>query len=168
MKALDLANYIILVASRDYPTVHLTHLKLQKILYYILTSHLKMSSGSDLPFSEKIEKWQFGPVVSSVYDEFKNYGGRAITTPASSIEFNKNGLGFQIKEFNEENFASENPDLKNTADQVIEKLIHKDAFTLVDMTHREKAWLDAEASIKNGGKGIQYSLEELKNATNIL
>ena len=168
MKALDLANYIILVANKKYPTVHLTHLKLQKILYYILTSHIKVSSSRDLPCSDKVEKWQFGPVIASVYDEFKNYGGRAITTPASSIEFNENGLGFHIREFNEENFTSEYPDLKHTADQVIEKLIHKDAFTLVDMTHREKAWLDAEASIKNGAKGIQYSPEDLRNATNIL
>lgn len=168
MRALQIANYIVHYANEMYSDLSLTHLKLQKILYYVTTEFLKMHPELDSLYSEKIEKWQFGPVVASVYNEFKTYGGKSITMPASEIIFSKDDLDFEIKEFDVKAFEEQNSDLVKIVKKVVEKLIIKDAFTLVDMTHKEKAWLNAESKIKNGERGLTYTLNELREAQNII
>lgn len=54
----------------------LSHLKLQKLLYYTQGFHLAMFDG-DL-FSEDVLHWKHGPVVREVWDEYKRYGGSGI------------------------------------------------------------------------------------------
>lgn len=168
MKALDIANYIVCYAAENYSEKPLTHLKLQKILYYVTTEFLKQNLEIETLYPEKVEKWQFGPVISVVYNEFKTYGGKPITSPASEIIFSEDDLDFEIKDFDAASFETENESLVALAKKVIEKLIIKDAFTLVDMTHKEKAWLDAEPKIKNGERGLTYTYNELREATNII
>ena len=172
MKALELANYVICYANDKFPDNTITHLKLQKILYYIVTSCLKKNKDIANIFSdgEAIEKWQFGPVIPSVYNEFKSYGGRPITSPSLNIAFEENGddLDFSFEEFNSEKFAEENPEIAEIAVLVINNLIKKDAFTLVDMTHNEKAWSSFEENIKKGDRDLIYSNNELRSATAII
>ena len=168
MKALDIANYIVCYAAEKHSDKPLTHLKLQKILYYVTTEFLKKNLENEDLYPEKVEKWQFGPVVSDVYNEFKTYGGKPITSPTSEIIFSEDDLDFEIKDFDVASFEKANESLIFIAKQVIEKLIVKDAFTLVDMTHQEKAWLDAETQIKNGERGLTYTLNELREAQNII
>jgi len=55
----------------------LTNLKLQKLLYFAQLEHLK-KTGRPL-FEDKIEAWQYGPVVKSVYDWLKGCGAYVIT-----------------------------------------------------------------------------------------
>jgi len=50
----------------------LTNLKLQKLLYFAYGLHYALY-GKEL-FSERFEAWQYGPVLRSVYKEFKNFG----------------------------------------------------------------------------------------------
>lgn len=71
MNALNFANYIIWYVNQKFPNTSFTHVKLQKILYYIYCDFLK--KGIPL-FEDKIEKWQYGPVVPSVYNSFRSYG----------------------------------------------------------------------------------------------
>lgn len=54
----------------------ITHLKLQKLLYYAQGVFLAIT-GNRL-FTEDIEVWQHGPVVADVYDEYKSFGRNAI------------------------------------------------------------------------------------------
>ncbi|MDM1771571.1 MULTISPECIES: Panacea domain-containing protein [Acinetobacter] len=173
MKALNLANYIICEAIEKYPQYPITHLKLQKILYYIVATYFANNTDACEFFTdnEKIEKWQFGPVLPSVYNEFKTYGGRAITMPSTEIEFSlveDEDTDFIIKEFDKENFEGNNPSIISLAQNVISKLINKDAFELVEMTHQEPAWSNYESIIKSGGRGLTYSIEELRSATKII
>lgn len=170
LKAIDVANYIVCYVSENYSENILTHLKLQKILYYVTTEYLKINHGIEALYPEKIEKWQFGPVVSEVYNEFKTYGGKPITSPTSEIIFSESedDLDFVMKDFDFILFEEGNRSLVTIAKPVIDKLIVKDAFTLVDMTHQEKAWLDAESKIKNGERGLTYTSNELREATNII
>ncbi|WP_216938469.1 Panacea domain-containing protein [Acinetobacter sp. BY484] len=168
MKAIDIANYIVCCANEKYCETPLTHLKLQKILYYVTTEFLKKNLEIEALYPERIEKWQFGPVVSDVYNEFKTYGGKPITSPTSEIIFSQDDLDFEIKDFDASSFEKENECLVAIAKEVIDKLIVKDAFTLVDMTHQEKAWLDSESKIKNGVRGLTYSSDELREANNII
>lgn len=168
MKAIDIANYIVCYANEKYGEIPLTHLKLQKILYYVTTEFLKRDSDIDYLYSEKVEKWQFGPVISSVYNEFKTYGGKPIKSPTSNIVFSEDDLDFEIREFDIATFEKNHPSLVEVAKKVIEKLIIKDAFTLVDMTHQERAWIDVESKIKNGERGLTYTSAELREATKII
>lgn len=52
-------------------------LKMQKLLYYAQGIHLALNNST--LFNEKIEAWQHGPVVSSVYQEYKNCGNHFIS-----------------------------------------------------------------------------------------
>lgn len=54
----------------------ITHLKLQKLLYYAQGCYLAIKT---VPlFHENILAWEHGPVVEEVYQEFKNYGSSPI------------------------------------------------------------------------------------------
>lgn len=56
--------------------IDITPMKLQKLVYFTYRDYLK-SAGTPL-FSERFEAWRYGPVVSSIYDRYKNYGSNAI------------------------------------------------------------------------------------------
>lgn len=159
MNALNFANYIIWYVNRHFPNTSFTHVKLQKILYYVYCDFLK--SGINI-FEDRIEKWQYGPVIPSVYDSFRSYGFSRITTPETPIHFVKNddGFRFEREEFNPEilNQSDENLERINT---IINGLIGREAFELVELTHEEKSWLRAEQAIKNGEKNILYTENEL-------
>ena len=161
MKALDLANYIVWYANKYYPEISFTHVKLQKILYYVYCDFLK--KGTKL-FNDEIQKWQYGPVTPSVYDRFRSNGFSRISTPETEVKFIKDneGIRFERKPFNPESLAL-NPDQLSQLNKTIESLITKEAFELVEKTHQETSWLRHETLINAGHKNINYSCEELKN-----
>jgi len=166
MNALNFANYIIWYVNQHFPNTSFTHVKLQKILYYVYCDFLK----NDFPvFEDQIEKWQYGPVVRSVYNNFRSYGFSRITTPETPVRFvnDENGIRFKRDEFNPETLHL-TQDQMNRLDFIITNLVNKEAFELVDLTHKETSWLKAEQAIKSGDKNIPYSREELLNeSTNI-
>lgn len=84
---LDISRYIIGYSNiKDY---EISNLKLQKILYFV-QAYFLIQRG--LPcFKEKIEAWDFGPVVPVAYKEFKKFAGMDIPTMNYYIVFNKNG-----------------------------------------------------------------------------
>lgn len=54
----------------------ISNLQLQKILYYIQKAYLMQGEPA---FYEKIEAWQFGPVVPVVYYKYCGFGSLPIT-----------------------------------------------------------------------------------------
>lgn len=70
VKAIDVANFFI--EMMQYDEDKLTNLKLNKMLYYAQGHSLKRL-GRRL-FDEEIQAWDYGPVVASVYQAFKQYG----------------------------------------------------------------------------------------------
>lgn len=78
-KAEDVANYLIFLASQknqEKEREGITHLKLQKILYFAQVYYL-VNFGRPI-FSEKIEAWELGPVIPEVYRKFRRYGNKPI------------------------------------------------------------------------------------------
>lgn len=82
-KAIDIANWFLLknnsevlqheAEGDDYEVYEgITHLKLQKLLYYAQGVYLA-STGEKL-FEEDIEAWTHGPVVQEVYEVFRTCG----------------------------------------------------------------------------------------------
>lgn len=73
--ASDLSKYIIHEANNmDVP---ITHLKLQKILYYV--AGVFAGALNERAFWDSIEAWQYGPVVRNVYIEFCSWGALPLT-----------------------------------------------------------------------------------------
>ena len=80
--ALDVAKWLLTEAHKQGITI--THMKLQKLLYYAQAYVLGMT-GQPL-FNNQIQAWQHGPVVPDVYHAYNKYGSNIISvvndTPA--------------------------------------------------------------------------------------
>jgi len=164
-KALDIANYIIWYVNEEALGT-ITPLKLQKILYYVSTTYIKFNNEALFP--ESFEKWQYGPVVTEVYHTFKMYGFSRIISPKSTIEQdNSSALGVKKVDFNPQRFLIDDEFIKYT-NNVISKLIKKEAFDLVEMTHQESAWKDYEKEILAGTKELKYTFDELRAAQDVI
>lgn len=133
ISALNVTNNILKRAFREEKDI--SPMKLQKILYIVYKEYYKRTGR--LLFGEQIEAWKYGPVVRSVYDEFKEYGSNAI----KRYYVDETGTAFEA---NEE--ASQQ--LKSVLDTVWEKYKGFDGIRLSEFTHKEgTAWYKA---VKNG------------------
>lgn len=103
---------------------NITHLKLQKLVYYAQGFHLALY---DEPlFSETIEAWEHGPVVPTLYQALKHYGANPIpATDADQV----------IKPFTDEQFS--------LLEDVYEVYGQFSAWKLRNLTHEEPTWADA-------------------------
>lgn len=72
--ALDIANYVIAKCNGDGYSI--SNLQLQKILYFIQKKFLLETN--EPAFLNRIEAWQFGPVVPEVYYKYCGYGAMGI------------------------------------------------------------------------------------------
>lgn len=122
--ALDVAEYFLYLAGEDFAaTEPMTHLKLQKLVYYAQGFSLALR-GVPL-FDEPILAWQHGPVVREVFDTYRRYGRGPI--PLS-----------------QDQTAS---DLDSESRGIIEHVYgaygHHRAWTLREMTHVEAPYLNA-------------------------
>ncbi len=72
--ARETANYLVAIAHDKGEVV--THLQLQKLCYYAQGFSL---ATRDRPlFSESIEAWKYGPVVPTLWHDFKKHGNDII------------------------------------------------------------------------------------------
>jgi len=77
--AAAVANEFLHLAHRDGQPI--TPLKMQKLVYFAHGWYLAIT-GKPL-LTEPIQAWQYGPVISSLYQIFKEAGANRITFPAS-------------------------------------------------------------------------------------
>lgn len=162
---IDVANYIVWRANELGKPV--THLKLQKLLYYVVAKFAKDNNA--LLINEDIVKWRYGPVVKSVYHQFKLFGDQEIDAPVSylSDESNYSGEGkfiikfADVKSINTGLHADNN--LKDAVAHVLHTLGDSTAFELVHRTHVEPAWRDFMDMIFQNLEP-HYSIDELQVA----
>ena len=113
--AVEVAKWILCAAKRV--GIYMTHMKLQKLLYYAQAYVLGML-GRPL-FTNEMRAWQHGPVVIDVYNRYSRYG-REVITDVEEVEIPEEYLA------------------------LIKMLIaDKGSYTasaLRDMTHEEKPW----------------------------
>lgn len=84
---LDIANKIIAKATNSEFEGLVCNMKLQKMLYYMQGFHL---AYFETPlFNEDIEAWMYGPVVPSVYENFKFHGNAGIQYDKEIINLTK-------------------------------------------------------------------------------
>jgi uncharacterized phage-associated protein len=75
--ALEVARYFL--AKADEEDELLSHLKLQKLLYYAQGFYLAIIEHPLFP--EQILAWEHGPVVREVWDAYKQCAGSGIPAP---------------------------------------------------------------------------------------
>lgn len=159
---IDVANYIVWRANAMGNPV--THLKLQKLLYYVVAKYLQTHNKPLI--TEDVVKWQYGPVIKKVYHQFKILGSLEITELSEYIESKDPHKPFVVKwadvDGNVQALSQDN-NFTQVANTVIDDLLPFSAFTLVDITHAEPAWRDYEHEILRGFEPI-YSDNELKAA----
>ena len=77
------ANHFLELAKRDGQTID--PMKIQKLAYY---AHGFFLALYDKPLlDDRVEAWKWGPVIPSLYHEFKQYGGGPIVGLATDVEF---------------------------------------------------------------------------------
>ena len=135
--AVDIANYFINL-FRDEEE-HPTNLKLNKMAYFA-QGHILARNGHVL-FDEDIQAWEYGPVVPSIYTEFKSYRKRGVAKPSRVLP----------------DFSDEDKDL------LLEVALLYGRYTgsaLTDMTHRPNTpWSDVYVE---GQKNILISQDSMK------
>jgi uncharacterized phage-associated protein len=72
----------------------LDQMQLQKLVYFSHGWHLAIT-GKPL-INEEIEAWKYGPVIRSLYEEFRNCGRAPIEDHATSIEIDTKNLTYAI------------------------------------------------------------------------
>ena len=139
--ALTIARYIINYSNKQGYGV--TNLKLQKLLYFVQAAFLKIYENAC--FKEDMQAWDMGPVVPGVYHEFKRYGNRNIPTITEYA-----GIGYEFsgkKTVYDDSVIAK--DHKEVIEFIVELFKNHDASTLVEITHRQKAWRNAYVQWKN-------------------
>lgn len=136
---LDVCRFIINYSNeREYG---ISNLKLQKILYFIQAYFLINTEEKRPCFRERIEAWDFGPVVPEAYREYKQYGSSDIPTIRSYIKFDEENL-WDTQRITYDDTKIELPD-KEMIEAVIDKFADYSATDLVTITHNQAPWEDA-------------------------
>lgn len=140
---LDVCRYIINYSNNhDYS---ISNLKLQKLLYLIQAYFLV---NTDCPcFREKIEAWDFGPVVPDAYREYKQYGGGNIPPITSYLEVDYSDIWNTRRIDYDDNVINDYD--KELINEVIEEFADYTATDLVTLTHNQAPWKEAYKSHEN-------------------
>ena len=111
-KAIDIAKYFI-------NELHPEPLKLQKLLYF--AQGFSYAFYDKELFNDDFEAWVHGPVIPSIYHEYKSY------------EYNPIDLNYNLKEFSD--------DVIDLLEYVKKNYAKYDAKYLEEITHKEEPWL---------------------------
>lgn len=136
---LEIANELLLkTEAMSGGEEFMTNMKLQKMLYYQQGFHLAYF-GTPL-FDEDIEAWMYGPVVPSVYNNYKENGKGGIIPNKEKI--------FKFKNEKEEALFNE----------VFRVYGVYSALGLMEMTHSEVPWKSTQT-----GEGNVISKDKIKS-----
>jgi uncharacterized phage-associated protein len=125
-----IANEFLKLARKEGRT--LTQMQLQKLVYFAYGWYLAIT-GQRL-IDERIEAWQWGPVIPSIYKEFRRFGSSPVTDQAKKVMFRDGKAGlFPVS------VQSDNPNEDAFALKVIKRVWDiygkYSASALSNMTH---------------------------------
>ena len=143
-----LCNWIL--NNYDYENMgeKITHLKLQKLLYYY--QGLSCAIYDKPIFMNTIEAWVHGPVVKEVYDKYKIHGYDPIPLPNEKVELNNSSLEPLFK-------------------SILRHYGELSAKQLENLTHKEKNKKNARKGLSEEDRGnIKIKLEDIKSYFKIL
>lgn len=124
--AFEIADYILglqedegLLWGEEQTSERITHLKLQKLLYYSQGFFLAIT-GQPL-FKEKVVAWHHGPVVLEIWEEYKKHKSDGLPIPQEAVSLGNSHVEKIIK-------------------SVYKRYGQYGAWKLRAMTHREEPW----------------------------
>lgn len=123
--ASDIADWFLASVDRDAGE-NITHLKLQKLIYYAEAWSLALRDTS--LFNEDFQAWAHGPVLRSVYDRFNGSAWMALAAPEGDI-------------------ADLDEDTVELLEDILESYGEMGAKQLEELTHSEEPWLEARGSL---------------------
>ncbi len=139
--AIEIARYVVSYFYKNDDPI--THLKLQKLLYFLWIDYYKKKH--EYLFSDDVCAWKLGPVVPVVYNEFCMYSSIPINTEYdTSIEETDKAL----------------------IDEILKKWGRYSASCLVDKTHESgSVWSEVYRMGKGSGNVIPFDLmkEDIEN-----
>ena len=129
--ALAVANWFLATAEAERKT--LDPMKLQKLIYFADGWSLALTNVPLI--NEQVQAWKWGPVIPSVYHEFKVYGRRPITRMAEISDTVWGDRDLEIKD---------DPDAEALLTRVWQVYGHLSGVQLSNMTHApDGAWHQA-------------------------
>lgn len=124
------ANEFLQLAYRDHKTI--SPLKMQKLVYFAHGWYLAITGRPLL--SEPIQAWQYGPVIPTLYRQFKEWGADPIRFPATKEVPGKGTIRPKLDD-------EGSPEEVETARKVIERVWKQygrlSAAKLTALTHSE-------------------------------
>lgn len=120
-----------------------SNLKLQKLLYYAQGHHLG-DTGAPL-FRDEFQAWSHGPVIPSLYRDFKAYGSASIDADDEVRD-----------DFDWDSYR----DIETHLMKIWNTYGQFDAWRLRNMTHRESPWLD---TFDDGQRNVLIPKESMRS-----
>lgn len=124
--ASDIANWFLGAIDRDAGDA-ITHLKLQKLVYYAQAWSLALPKRGYPLFDEEIQAWAHGPVAESVFHEHKGNAWEALAVPERAPEIAQ--------------------DDAEHLQEILSVFGEYSAKQLERMTHNEAPWLAARGDL---------------------
>ena len=136
LKGIDIAKYII-------SKMKCTHLKLQKLVYFCYAEYL--SKMNKKLFTDSIYAFQYGPVVETIYNKYRDSGSYEIDN-TKNISIRKS---LEMPARSRITFAKDGLNKWSIIDKTIEKYGDMTAVDLVELTHQkgspwDKTYIEGE------------------------
>lgn len=113
----------------------LSPMKLQKLAYISHGWHLGLLDGELL--NESVEAWKYGPVIPSLYHEFKHFRMRSINEPATTLIELPSGKTKWVEPAMKAEDPDSFPGSSDLIEAVYENYRQYTAVQLSNATHRE-------------------------------
>jgi len=136
--AIDVAHWFLGTIDREAGDA-ITHLKLQKLVYYAQAWAL---ARLDKPlFEEDLEAWTHGPVVPSLFEQFKETGWEALPYPDEVPTFDS--------------------DVETLLEEILDVYGQLSARHLENLTHNEAPWQAARGNLPDEIRAITPISKEI-------
>lgn len=130
----------------------LTPMKLQKLVFYAHAWSLVMN---DAPLvKDKIYAWPYGPVIESVYHEFKGYGSTNITSLGTEFVWNDDPNAIVQAKYEAPKIPLSDSMTMSVIDAILDAYGEESAISLSNLTHRPgSAWATTQDT--HGGGSVR-------------
>lgn len=157
--ALAVANWFLARAEADGK--NLTPMQLQKLIYF---AHGWALALTGVPLiRQRPQAWDWGPVIPSVYHQFKDYGRKPIRERA--IDFDWSGLT-EAQEFTDlkifEPAIDDDPEAEALLKRIWEVYGDLTGFQLSNMSHLPGGAWDKANQIAKGRRGVDIADDLIK------
>jgi uncharacterized phage-associated protein len=143
----SIANYFLELAAASGRQI--SPMKLQKLVYY---AHGWYAGYTGTPLiDEAVEAWQYGPVIPSLYHEFKPFGAGVVTRKATEFQ------GLQLSEV----APPSEPGLRKFLESVWNSYGSMSGLQLSEMTHAPGGPWDQTRKATAGMRGADIPFDSI-------